>query len=129
MLYVPEGERTNHYISIEQLPVKVHQELTRRFDEFRSETSTKKECYLRLSTNCATYVEKPFCVCDQLSRGLRTDRVAPQTFHQGGEFTFNADDWCIRKRLPCTHIIEVDDSYALCFLPLPNAVKTGVSWK
>jgi len=133
MLYVPEENRTHHYISIEQLPAKVHKELARRFDEFRLSTQTKIRCYRRLSKDPATYMDRPSCVCDQLTKNLLEVRegkpVQAQTFKEGGEFSFSADDKCIRERLPCTHIIEQDDGYALCFVPLPNAVDDGVSWK
>jgi hypothetical protein len=56
--------------------------------------------------------------------------IEPQTFAEGGEFRFSADDACIRKGLPCTHIVELEgEGYALCFVPRPSAVKEGMDWR
>ena len=130
MLYVPIPSNPLHYISIEQLPVKVHTELGRRFDNWRSQNATRRECYRGLSTYCDTFIERQFCVCHQLRDFLRLSNTTPQTYEAGGKFSHSADDWCIRERMPCTHIVEMDGGgYALCFVPLPDVLEDGVSWK
>lgn len=64
----------------------VSDELLRRFNDFRSKTAKKEECYHRLSANCEHYVKRKFCVCDQLTKSLVVNRngkpVGPQTFEE-----------------------------------------------
>ncbi|KAF2828680.1 hypothetical protein CC86DRAFT_287961, partial [Ophiobolus disseminans] len=114
-------------------PIKVNYELTSRFEVFRSATKTKIKAYRQLTMNCGTYMNRKACVCNQLSKLLQMTRdgkpARAQTFDEGGEFSTSADDACIRNKLPCTHIIDQDEGYALCFVPLPNVLEDGLCWK
>jgi hypothetical protein len=134
LLYVAYPGKPQHYYSIEQLPGTVYTELLRCFDDFRSKSATKQKSYRTLSTNCARYKEREYCVADQLAKVLQVKRDGKPTPHQkfslGGVFSFSADDSCIRQGLPCTHIVDIEGGgYALCFVPLPDAVADGVDWR
>jgi hypothetical protein len=53
-----------------------------------------------------------------------------QTFEAGGVFSHSADDWYIREGMPYTHIVEMENGgFALCFVPLPDVIEGGVSWR
>jgi hypothetical protein len=133
VLHVPGNYNDVHLPSIEQLPIMVHAELKHRLDRHRTGSLSKAYAFQRLINNPGFYEDRPYCVCDQIMRGLRAKEhgrpVRPQTFEQGGRLRLRADDKCIRDGIPCVHILKQDGAYALCIVPLPKGAQQSVSWK
>jgi hypothetical protein len=127
LLYVPDNEGSGYYADIDQLPIKVHIELKRRFDTLCNSSAHKSRCFRRLTNNCKTYIDRPWCICDQIVRGLSLKQygrpTAAQKFTQGGKLRFRADDRCIENKIPCAHLIEHEGGYAIFFVPLPKREK------
>lgn len=129
-LHVPYGDGKFRYVSIDDIPMTVHAELLKRYTAFRIATLHKTRAHRVLSNDPATYIDKAFCVCDQITQGLKTVRtLAVPTYTMGGQIKLRADDKCIRDRIPCAHLIKRDDEYALCFVPLPMKAQESEKWK
>jgi len=132
MLLVSDNNGNPQYKDIDQLPFTVQTELEKRFEKYRTTSDNKIKVFRRLINNPTTYIDRPYCVCDQLARGLIIKRggepIPNQKFELGGKLGARADDKCVKDNIPCTHLINHKGSYALCFVPLPRSVRKGSSW-
>jgi hypothetical protein len=126
------GTNGNEHQDIEKLPVQICTELQKRFKAFHNAKKYKREALLTLLRGPERYIVRPYCVTDQVLRGLAVKRkgkaIPSQNFFLGGELGHSADDKCIKESIPCTHIVEYNGDFALCFVPLPNKRRGGMSW-
>jgi hypothetical protein len=120
-------------VNIDMLPVDVREELKRRMDAYRTEFPPQATMIQRIINKPETYQGRPFCILYQTSKGMALHKkgqpTRAQSFVLGGKLGCYADDRCIVKGVPCMHLIEHDDFYALCFVPLPTEVRKSGNWK
>ncbi|KAH4102229.1 hypothetical protein HBH46_128350 [Parastagonospora nodorum] len=135
-LYVHSPDGGVECKRMQDLPLAVYSELRARLDLVTSGNKSRLEAYLKLLRSPAKYVQRPFCVCDQILKNLRTGvrgrATTPQTFLMGGELGRSADDKCIKENTPCLHVDfvcdEQIDGYFLCIVPLPGKLRENIDW-
>jgi hypothetical protein len=126
-------EAGSRIVDIHMLPATVQNELKRRIDAYRAEFPRQATMIQRIINKPETYQGRSFCILYQTSKGMALHKkgqpTRAQSFALGGKLGYYADDRCIVKGVPCMHLIEHDDSYALCFVPLPTEVRKSGQWK
>jgi hypothetical protein len=135
-LYVRNPDGSVECKRMQDLPRAVCSELRARLDVATSGNKSRLEAYLRLLRSPAKYAQRPFCVCDQILKNLRTGArgraTTPQTFLMGGELGRSADDKCIKEKMPYLHVdfvcSEQISGYFLCIVPLPAKLRENTDW-
>jgi hypothetical protein len=69
-----DGTNGNEYQNIEKLPVQIRTELQKRFKAFHNAKKYKREALLTLLRGPERYIVRPYCVTDQVLRGLAVKR-------------------------------------------------------
>lgn len=133
VLRVSGNDGSTQIVNIDQLPDQIRNDLVDHFETFRTASKYKKKSYRALTSLAHKYIERPCCACGLIRYNLQAvcnrKPTPSQTFLLGGELEVSADDKCTKDRVPCVHIVQYVGGYALCFVPLPKAMRASECWQ